>query len=322
MKNLIICLILAVSILQLGANRALAQPPEEEIDQLLSELGWKMSDLESYLAYYELTLHDFETTEDLQAMLGTPITPENLDAMLEEYDLTREELDILLEGFGESIEKDYFFIEDLELALNFYQDHDDLMKQFESFLTAIGVTEDEADGLFTHFMALDQTDLETRMEQIGARLENLMLADPEAEITESQKNELLGIWQDIMASIQLAPKFYLVNNGGVKTPVSFSELANMDRFPTSALLLELYNVQGIRLLDLQVSADMLDSQFIFDAGEKLIDIGDLAGELTNLKHEKLPDTASPYISNMLLGLAAVLAGAAWFLLAWRKERGV
>ncbi|TCN27103.1 processed acidic surface protein [Mesobacillus foraminis] len=315
-------LIIVLLVLQNGAIAALAQPPEEEVDQLLAELGWKMTDLESYLAYYELTLNDFETMEDLQAMLGTPITPENLDSMLEEYDLTREELDILLEGFGESVEKDYFFLEDLELALAFYQDHDNLMKQFESFLTTIGVTENEADALFTHFMALDQTDLETRMEQVGGRLESLMLTDPEAEITEEQKTEILGIWQEILTTVQLAPRFYLVDNSGGKTPIAFNALADMESLPSSALLLELYNLKGTRLLDLQVSAEMLDSQFVLDAGEKLTDIGDLAGELTHLKHEKLPDTASPYLANILIGLAAFLAGAAWFLFAWRKEKRV
>ncbi|HWO75279.1 MAG TPA: processed acidic surface protein [Bacillus sp. (in: firmicutes)] len=321
MKKLFKNIMYASVLILAFSGSAFAQPPQEEINQLLAELGWDIEDLTSYLAYYELSLADFETVEELRMALGTPITPENLNELLITHDMSREDLDTLLAGFGESVEEDYVFIEDLEIAIDFYRNHDSLMKEFENFLTAIGVTEEEADNLFNHFMALDQLNLESQMEEVGARLESLMMSvDPEAGITDAQKMELVSIWDQIMGSAQLNPRFFLVNGAGNRTPISFGDLANMENLPSDALLVELFNTQGIEILDLQVSAEMLGSEFAINAGEKMTDIADLAGELTELNHQKLPDTASPYITNMLIGIVAVMGGIG--MLFYNKRRRV
>lgn len=304
-------------ILHLFSGSAFAQPPQEDIDALLAELDWEMEDLTEYLEYYEESLDSFASAEELREYLGTPITPENLSTLLNDYELTREELDTLLADFGETLE-DYKFIEDLEIAVGFYQDNDNMMLELENFLSDIGITEEEADRLFTHFESLDELSLEAEMEEIGARLESIMMMDPEAEITEEQKAEILAIWNEIMAKMHLSPKFYLVNADGSKTPISFDELADMEEFPASALFIELFDTEGNLILDLQVSADMLGDEYAIDAGEKLTDIGDLAGELTELRHTKLPDTASPYVSNMIIGVVIILAGL--FLLLIRRKQ--
>lgn len=311
--------ILFILFLNFATHPVSAAPPQEEVEAILAEMNWDMATLEEYLAYFELSLENFETADDLRMILGTPITPENLAQLLSDYGMSEEQLDALLSGFGESIE-DYYFIEDLDLAVDFYVNHDSQMKEFEDFLTLIGVTEEEADNLFNHFMALDETNLEEQMETVGARLENLMTIDPEAEITDAQKNELIAIWDEIMASVNLSPKFYLVNETGNETAISYSDLIAMDEYSNDALKIELYNAQGTLILDMQVSAEMLGSEFAINAGEKLTDIGDLAGELTELKHERLPDTASPYGINMVMGLLALLSGIAlYFTLARRNK---
>jgi processed acidic surface protein len=320
MKRLLTSALLVIVLLQSFSGNVFAQPPQEELDQLLVEIGWDMENLTKYLDYYEESLADYNTIEELQEVLGTPITPDNLSELLVTHGMTREELDILLAEFGETVHEDYFFIEDLELAIGFYQDHDEMMQEYEEFLSAIGITEEEADRLFNHFEALDQEALQAQMEQVGARLENLMMIDPEAEITDEQKAELVAVWEEIMASVQLKAKYYLVDAQGNQTPISFSELANMENFTAAALLVELYNLDGMMILDLQASGEMLDSQFAIDAGEKLTDIGELAGELTELKHEKLPDTASPYVANMLVGIGMVLIGIS--LVLYRRKRVV
>lgn len=296
---------------------AFADPPQEEIDFLLGELGWEMADLHTYLDSYEESLANFTSIDELKEFLGTSITPENLIALLDDYEMSREDLDILLAEFGETL-NDYRFIEDLEIAINFYREHDDYMLVIKDFLVDFGLTEEEAGNLFTHLEALDQVDLEANMEKTSSRLEGLMLEDPNAEITEVQKEELLSIWEEMITSFQLNPKFYLVDATGKRTAIPFSELANMEELPASALLVELYHTDGDLIADLQVSADILNSQLTIDAGEKLTDIGDLAGELTKLKHQKLPDTASPYLLNMLIGFVIFLAGAT--ILFTRKRR--
>lgn len=145
----------------LTQQTALAAPPQEDIDQILTELGWTQQDLVDYLDYYELSLDDFETAEDLRSMLGTPITDENLAELLASYEITRQEMDVVLAEFGETLD-DYYFIEDLDVALSFYLDHDGEMAEIEEFLALIGLTDEEVDSLFNHFMGLDEEQLEQK----------------------------------------------------------------------------------------------------------------------------------------------------------------
>jgi processed acidic surface protein len=295
----------------------LAAPPQEEVDQLISGLGWSQEDLQSYLDYYEMTLDDFTTIEELDEFLGTPITDENLEELLSGYGMTRAELDTLLAGFGETVD-DYWFIEDLDTSIDFYQNHDEYMKGSEDFLAAMGLTENEVDALFNHFMALDQTALEEQMESVAARLEPYMALDPDAELTEAQIQELTGVWSEMLSLLQINPKYYLVNAAGEKRPVAFSDLLAMETLGEESLLLELYDPAGTLLLDMQLSEDMLTSEFLFEGAGELTNVGDLAGELTKLKHDKLPNTASPFGLNILLGLLMVLSGVFIFIKTRKK----
>lgn len=318
LKKVLILFILPFFIAGSFYSNALAAPTEEELTAVLSELNWTKEDLEAYLDYYELTLTDFETIEDLKVMLGTPITPENLSKLLDDYDLTREELDILLAGFGETVQ-DYHFIEDLDVAVDFYMNHDNVMKEVEDFLVTIGINEEEADRLFNHFMSLDESKLEEQMETIGARLDEFMMLDPEAELTPAQQEELAKLWEEMMGIFELKAVFYLVDEAGQKTPVSFVELSMMKEFTSAALLIELYDLNNNLLLDMQLSQEMLSSDFAINAGEKITEIGDMAGELTTIKHDRLPNTASPYVQNMLIGIAIILMGITLFFMRRKKQ---
>jgi processed acidic surface protein len=308
-----IALFLSIGLcLNVNVVTGFAAPPQEQVDQLLSEIGWTQEDLQSYLDYYELTLDEFSTIEELDDFLGTPITDENLAELLAGYDMTRAELDTLLAGFGETVD-DYVFIEDLDTSIDFYQNHDEYMEDSEDFLALMGLTEDEVDRFFNHLMALDQLTLEEQMVNVSARLEPFMELDPEAELTEQQIQELTSVWTEMLALLKIAPKYYLVNAAGVKRSVSFNELLAMETLTDDSLLLEIYDTAGTLLLDMQLSEDMLTSDFLFEGAEELANVGDLAGELTKIKHEKLPNTASPYGFNMVIGFIMVLLGALIFI---------
>jgi processed acidic surface protein len=291
----------------------LAAPPQEEIDSLLAQLGWSQADLQSYLDYYEMSIDEFSTIEELDDFLGTPITDENIEQLLNNYDMTRAELDTLLAGFGETVD-DYWFIEDLDVSIDFYQNHDEEMKESEDFLAMIGLTEEEVDQFFNHLMALDQTALENQMMTVSTRLEPFLEMDPETELSDEQVQELTAVWTEILTLLKLDPKYYLVDAKGGKRPVTFSELAIMETLnDDESLLLELYDTAGTLLLDLQLSEDMLTSDFVFDGAEELTKVGELAGELTKLKHEKLPNTATSYGLNMVIGLLMIMIGSIIFL---------
>jgi processed acidic surface protein len=316
MKKALILTLIFVFIIQ---QAAFAAPAQNEIDHLLSELGWTTNDLTEYLDYYELSIDDFETIEELQMMLGTPITDENLADLLLQYEITRSEMDTVLAEFGESLE-DYYFIEDLDIALSFYLGHDEEMAELEEFMALIGLTDSEVDSLFTHFMELDEKTLEQQMEGIVARLDPFLLIEDTTELTEKQQEELISVLQDMMGILQLDPRFFLVDHNGVETAVTFKELLSMEELYGNDLMIQLYDTNGGLILDMQVSEEMLFSEFIIESGTEFAEVGDLAGELTTLFHNRLPDTASPLWTNMLIGLLTIGLGLLGILFSKRFQQ--
>ncbi|MGN7941017.1 processed acidic surface protein [Virgibacillus sp. 6R] len=319
MKKLVSALFVAVLLFNNNIISVFAAPPEEEVNKLLSEMGWTQEDLQNYLDYYEMSLADFDTIEDLKGELGTPINERSLTKLLTKYNMSRDELDKLLAGFGETVD-DYWFIEELDVSIDFYLNHDQYMKEAEEMLALIGLEEEEVDRFFNHLMALDETVLEQRMEEVAARLEPFLTVDPESELTEDQLNELASIWEEMMGLLQLAPKLYLVNTEGNKTDISFGRLMNMEEMNGNSLLIEIYDTQGNLLLDMQLSEDMLSSEFLLDAASQFTNVGDLAGELTNIKHEQLPKTASPFGMNMIIGLFVFVIGLSIYVKSRKTQR--
>ncbi|MBM7606392.1 processed acidic surface protein [Metabacillus crassostreae] len=299
-------------LLLFGFQTVHAAPPESEVITLLEDLGWTKEELTTYLKEtYDLTLEEIETTEDLKLLLGTPITPENLEQLLTDYEITRPELDVLLSEFGETVE-DYVFIEDLDLAISFYSDHDSEISEIEDFLALIGLTDAEVETLFTHFMELNQETLEQQMEEIVARLDPYLTMDAQEELTQAQEDELVTILQDMMSTLQLKPQFYLKDNNGVETAVTFKELINMDELYGNQLVINFYDTSGELLLDMQFSEEMLSSEFLIESGIEFAELGDIAGELIALHHNRLPDTASSLWLNMLFGLLIIAVGLIGF----------
>ncbi|WP_421381472.1 processed acidic surface protein [Bacillus salacetis] len=260
-----------------------AAPPQEDVNQLLAELGWTPEELTEYLDYYELTLDDFETADDLRVMMGTPLTDETLAQLLADYEMTRAELDELLAGFGETVD-DYWFVEDLDVSIDFYKNHDTYMEEAEDFLATMGLTENEVDAFFNHLMALDETELETQMDLISARIEPYLELDPEAELSPAQVEKLGLVWSDMMTMLKINPKYYIEDVSGKRRSVSFNELLSMKTFNEAALFIELFDDQGTLLLDMRLSEEMMAHEYVLEGAEELADVGELAGELTNLKH--------------------------------------
>lgn len=320
MRKVLAITLMFLLVLPVTNQMTLAAPPESEVNQLLNELGWTKSELEDYLSFYEMTLDDFETTEDLKAMLGTPITEENLNDLLKNYNLTREQLNSLLAEFGESLD-DYKFIEDLDGAVDFYVNHDEELAESEAFLSQIGLTEEEVDQFFNYLISLDETTLETEMENIQKRLDPFMEMEDLTQLTPEQEQELVSIWEDMLNAYHLKANFHLVGKNGTKTAISFQDLMKLETLNEKQLLVELSDLQGNLLLDMQLSEEMLSSDFLLDSGSELADVGDLAGELTEQLHDgKLPNTASPYGRNILLGFILTLIGAFFYICFKKPEK--
>nr|WP_275980305.1 processed acidic surface protein [Halalkalibacter alkaliphilus] len=262
----------------------------------------------------------------------TPITDENLQELLDSYNLTMKELISLLEEHGDSLEH-YEYIEDLEWTVEyylFYYDEEDFdFSEIDDLFDQLGLTYEELDRLFEHFLTLDLENpaFLDRLEKLADRMMAFEDFDEASDLTPAQIAELLDIFTQLLDLFEIDVKFYLVKENE-KKPVSLSTLMTMTSTDGYGLLIELYNKQGKFLADLLFTADMLGSDIIVETGKDLKKTEEVIVKQTEKKAEKkptpvekkpvtktekgakLPKTASNYLVNAASGLAVAIAGFA------------
>lgn len=99
------------------------EPNEPEFEKFLKGIGWNKQDFIDYMEGKEWYLEDVESIDDL----GTPLSEESVGLVLEEFDLSREELNALLVEYGDIEEGQdvldgtwIIFSEDLHEYVDFY----------------------------------------------------------------------------------------------------------------------------------------------------------------------------------------------------------
>ncbi|MEZ0482256.1 processed acidic surface protein [Planococcus sp. SSTMD024] len=110
--------------LAIGTVPALAISEDDRgFDRLLAEIGWEKADYIDYLDSKGWALEEFDSA----AGLGTPLTEAGIAQVMVTYELTRAELNSLLEEFGDVdagvdvLDGNFIiFMEDLEESLDFY----------------------------------------------------------------------------------------------------------------------------------------------------------------------------------------------------------
>lgn len=120
--------LIVLSILVIGfafiPNPAFAlEPTDPDLDTFLEEIGWEKQDYIDYLESKEWELEDFDYVDEL----GTPLSEEGVQQVLEDFDLTREELNDFLVEYGDIEEGQdvldgtyIIFNEDLNEYVDFY----------------------------------------------------------------------------------------------------------------------------------------------------------------------------------------------------------
>jgi processed acidic surface protein len=297
---LILCTVLLVPAI------VAASPPEEELQQYLDKLEWSKEELTSYLKFHNLSLEQYETMDELIEVLGTPINDSNILHLLDDYKMTRDDLDDLLNQFGETAE-DYTFIEELNTAINFFQRHNKDLIGMTDFLSYVGLTDEEMSLLIDYIGSLDQQTFLSKIEGIDQRIEQFGPIDETAELSEEQQTELLSIFQEVLSAYGLNPSFQSVETAGVMT---FQQLVeSKSSLNGKNIEVVLYTSQGDELADMALSPDMLESDFVLQTSEQFINVGKLAINMNNVMNgDALPVTASPYPTKILLGIALLLAG--------------
>jgi processed acidic surface protein len=313
LSAMIVC---SLFIIASNGTRAFAQIQKQELEQYIESIGWSMSDLLNYLDKYKMTVADFQSMEELKQWLGTPITEENMQRLLKKHQLTQEELEALLGQFGETMQ-DYTFIEDLDTAVRFYLRHNEKMQQINDMLGAIGFTESEAKRLFDHIASLPNPHVGQQLAELDRRLQPFLQVEDVTQLTETQRRQLLSIWEDVLSTLQMKAAFYLEENGK-KQKISYHELATANMPEGRELLVELYNEAGELLSDVRLSKEMFTSGYVVRAGERWIAAGELASEMKETMYgEKMPDTASPYLARTLSGVLLALFG---FYIYWSSKK--
>ncbi|EPZ38736.1 MULTISPECIES: processed acidic surface protein [Anoxybacillus] len=280
---------------------------EEAVKQYVQDIGWTMEDLTRYLAKWNMTIHDFSSLDALKKQLGTPITPERLDALLLRYDMTREEAEALLGQFGEQLQH-YTFVEDLNYALSFYRDRYDTMQAMTDMLATIGLTEDEIRRLF------ERTPLSAKQtfERLDEQMQTLVLRDPSTPLTKQERETVLHFWNEWLSLYRLQAKVYEVNEQG-RTPISFEQLQTVH----APVVMEWYDEKGNFVADVYIPRERMNESTFIDVSEQLAHIGMMALDLeSGLLVARMPKTASSYGMNIIIGVCFLLGS---FVL-WRKGK--
>ncbi|MBA2877167.1 processed acidic surface protein [Anoxybacillus kamchatkensis] len=280
---------------------------EEAVKQYVQDIGWTMEDLTRYLAKWNMTIHDFSSLDALKKQLGTPITPERLDALLLRYDMTKEEAEALLGQFGEQLQH-YTFVEDLDYALSFYRDRYDTMQAMTDMLATIGLTEDEIRRLFER----TPPSAKQTFERLDEQMQTLVLRDPSTPLTKQERETVLHFWNEWLSLYRLQAKVYEVNEQG-RTPISFEQLQTVH----APVVMEWYDEKGNFVADVYIPRERMNESTFIDVSEQLAHIGMMALDLeSGLLVARMPKTASSYGMNIIIGVCFLLAS---FVL-WRKGK--
>ena len=322
MKRLFLSMASIVFLLSFSFSAtSFAAPSEDELSQYLTDLRWTQEELEEYLEdFYGMSLDDFNSVSDLEELLGPIINEQTLQELLDLYDLTLEELVYLLAEYGETLDE-YRFIEDLELAILVYQDFgdfdwDELLAEIDAIFAEFDLTDEELERLMDHFLTLDLEDpaFEERLNQIAERALALPDFDSASDLTAEEIAEVLSIYSDLMQLFKLDAKYYLIQgkNKESKQPITLQTLVTLESLEGYNLLIELYNLEGVFLADIIITADMFGDELIKQPTQDLKEVKEIVkkapakDQVKTEKGAKMPKTASNSAQNALIGLGMML----------------
>ncbi|EWG09077.1 processed acidic surface protein [Cytobacillus firmus] len=151
MKRLSI-VIASILLLSLFPAVSLAAPSDEEVAEFLEETNWSEEGLNDHLEYFwDMSIEDFETIEEMIEYLGEPISEENLQQLLAGYGFeNEEELTALLVENGEMETTDdvrdvFRYIDALDSTVSFltYTGTEINDETLQQLLTDYGLTKEE-----------------------------------------------------------------------------------------------------------------------------------------------------------------------------------
>lgn len=255
--------------------------------------------------FVALLVHPLAIVDSAMALAvenGTTNTMESREVLLNEYELTYEELELLLAQFGETPE-DYDSLEELEQAIQFYQGHGEELEFISMLFAILGITEEEIKTFLLHVQSLDREMVEVSMNALEDRMLQLDHFEHPDDLTGEMKAELVSIWMESLEAFGLESRLFLEVNEQ-KIAVTIVELLEMERLNENRLIVELFNNRGVFLFDLILTDDLVDSGLFIDIASVMSGLPEMAHQFPT--EVTLPETASSYGKTALLGLILLL----------------
>ena len=302
-----------------------------------------IADLEEFLG--EPIAADLHNVQDVYADFDLDKT--SLNALLKEngqslddyvyLDDLYEDVDFYLEG-DDWYEDDESYDEE-DASYDDELSEEDLSGLLSFMQSELGLTSEELNRIEAHFTSLeDELSNEAtlnRLDQLGERLAAFEDFDTATELSADQIAELMSIYKEMLSIFHLDAKFALVQ-GGNERPLSLTDLINLEELKNASLKISLYTTDGKFLADMVITGDMFNSDIITDTGKEVEKSAEAVAKpaqaqkpavekkqepvkkQTNgavqktIKGGKLPETASNYVTNTLIGLVLVAAGFVLF----------
>ncbi|KOR81011.1 hypothetical protein AM232_23165 [Bacillus sp. FJAT-21352] len=298
---------------------------QDELNAYLSEVRMTQEELEEYLSYYDLTLNELKSAEELRETLGPAVTPETLQNLLKQYEMTEAELTELLMEYGELEEGDsiidtFHFIYDIEdiIDLEMGYDEEEISDLMDGLFTEIGLTDEELDRFMNHLLPIvEDPSFESRLMAISDRMNQLEYFETIDELSAEQVAELLSIYNDLQSLLQIQFKFALIQDG-VTTNLSLEALFQLKELTNASLLVSIYDLNGNFLLDFTLTGEMIGSDLVKETGNDMKQSTEVISKVAEVKKEKkkpehktekggvLPKTAGNYLFGALCGLVLMV----------------
>lgn len=322
MKKILSAFLASMLLLLLASPSGFAAINQTDLDSYLTEINMTQAELEDYLLYYEITLDEYESIDELRDMLGPALNPESLQTLLDDYDMTEAELTSLLIEYGEmeqgeQILDTFHFVSDIENIILLDQGLGDVdwTELFDGLSSEFGLEEAEFERLFDYLEPVfEAPGFEEQFMALGDRMMQFEEFETLDDLTAEQVAELLSIYDDLQNILQVHFQYTLINNG-TSTSLSTEELFKLTELNDAKLNIAIYDINGNPLLDLVITGDMFDSYLIQEVGQDLKEAPSIIEQVKSaprtVKGGLLPKTAGNYFFYTVMGL--LMMGCAYIL---------
>lgn len=293
---------------------------EEGQDVLNIEFPFFAEELYEYIGYY------LEMPVD-----GTPINDQNLQELLDDYGFaSKAELEKYMQRFEVYLDE-FVIMEDLRETVAYYVNSKAALEErTKGLFQSLPLTGNEVESLLEHFKEVydGNPNLEGQLLALSDRMIAFADFDSARELTAEQVADLLDISNDLLNLLQVDAKYYLKKDGSLKA-ITVQSLLTLMSTNGADLLVQLFNKKGQTLADIVLTHEMFGSDLIKELGKDLQEVLQIVkySNITpvkattktveqTVKGGKLPNTASDYVQNTIIGLMIVLAGALMFRRVW------